>query len=141
MFIGKHDRSLDEKGRLVLPSPFRRHIQDGGVLAPWDRCVAVFPRTTFDGVMERLLDKLRDGEADDDVVRRFQADAWEVSLDGQGRFILPESHRAHAEIERDVAVIGQSNRLEVWSAGRYAELVQAKTATDMSGEIRRLRIF
>ncbi|MEY2448493.1 MAG: transcriptional regulator MraZ [Acidimicrobiaceae bacterium] len=143
MFIGKHDRSLDDKWRLVLPSGYRRAFEDagGGVLAPWDRCLALFPRDDFEAVMRRLLDKVSDGEADDDVARLFSGGAADVQLDAQGRFVVPEEHRAHAAIQREVTVLGLPNRVEIWDAGRFGSMQGAKSADDVSAEIRRLRIF
>jgi len=143
MFIGKHDRSLDDKGRLVLPSGYRRAFEDagGGVLAPWDRCLGLWTRDHFEVVMNKLLDKVSAEEADDDVVRLFAGAAADVQLDAQGRFVLPEDQRRHAAIGRDVKVLGQHNRIEIWDAERFSTVEGAKSADDVSAEIRRLRVF
>jgi MraZ protein len=143
MFIGKHDRSLDDKGRLVLPSGFRRAFEDagGGVLAPWDRCLGLWTRDHFEVVMTKLLEKVSAEEADDDVVRLFAGAAADVQLDAQGRFVLPEDQRHHAAIRRDVKVLGQHNRIEIWDAERFAAVEGGKSADDVSAEIRRLRVF
>ena len=143
MFIGKHDRSLDDKGRLVLPSGYRRAFEDagGGVLAPWDRCLGLWTRDHFEVVMNKLLDKVSAEEADDDVVRLFAGAAADVQLDAQGRFVLPEDQRRHAAIVRDVKVLGQHNRIEIWDAERFAAVEGGKSADDVSAEIRRLRVF
>jgi MraZ protein len=143
VFIGKHDRSLDDKGRLVLPSNFRRDFEDagGGVLAPWDRCLALWTKAKYGDVMEQLIDKMRGGEADDDIVRLFQSDAADVQLDSQGRFVVPEEHRVHAGISREVKVLGQTTRVEIWDAGSYERLARETSPEDVSAEIRRLHIF
>jgi MraZ protein len=91
--------------------------------------------------MRRLLDKVSDGEADDDVARLFSGGAADVQLDAQGRFVVPEEHRAHAGIEREVKVLGLPNRVEIWDAGRFGTMEGGKSADDVSAEIRRLRIF
>jgi MraZ protein len=143
MFIGKHDRSLDDKGRLVLPSGYRRAFEDagGGVLAPWDRCLGLWTRDHFEVVMNKLLEKVSAEEADDDVVRLFAGAAADVQLDAQGRFVLPEDQRRHAAIGRDVKVLGQHNRVEIWDAERFTAVEGGKSADDVSAEIRRLRVF
>jgi MraZ protein len=143
VFIGKHDRSLDDKGRLVLPAGYRRSFEDagGGVLAPWDRCLGLWTTDMFGEVMDKLLTKVSDGEADDDVARLFQGAAWDVQLDAQGRFVLPEEHRRHAGITREVKVLGQTRRVEIWDAASFAAMEGGKTNEDVSAEIRRLRIF
>jgi MraZ protein len=143
VFIGRHDRSLDDKGRLVLPTTFRRDFEDagGGVLAPWDRCLGLWTKAKYGDVMEQIIEKVREGEADDDIVRLFQSDAADVQLDAQGRFVVPEEHRRHAGIARDVRVLGQTSRVEIWDAGRFDELKRDKSPDDVSTEIRRLHIF
>jgi MraZ protein len=143
VFVGKHDRSLDDKGRLVLPSAFRHDVEDagGGVLAPWDRSLALWTKAKFEDVMDQLIDKLRTGEADDDVARIFQSDAVPVQLDAQGRFLVNEQLRQYAGISRDVSVVGQTNHIEIWDAGRFADVQATKGSAEVSSEIRRLRIF
>jgi MraZ protein len=142
VFIGKHDRSLDDKGRLVLPSGFRQDVGDeGAVLAKWDRCLALWTKAKFMDVMQQLIEKVRAGEADDEVVRLFQSDAVPVQLDAQGRFVVGDELREYAGIGRDVKVIGQTDRIEIWDAGRFADVQATKSAAEVSSEIRRLRIF
>lgn len=143
MFIGKHDRSLDDKGRLVLPREFRDDVVEagGGVLAKWDRCLALWTKEKFGNVMDQLIEKVKAGEADDEVVRLFQADAVPVVPDGQGRFHINEDLREYAAISREVKVVGQTDRIEVWDASRFAELRATKSAAEVSTEIRRLKIF
>jgi MraZ protein len=143
VFIGKHDRSLDDKGRLVLPSGFRRAFEDagGGVLAPWDRCLGLWTGDHFEGVMDKLLAKVSEGEANADAVRLFAAGAADVQLDAQGRFVVPEEHRTHAKIRREVKVLGQQTRVEIWDATEFAALERSMSADDVSAEIHRLRVF
>ena len=139
MFIGKHDRSLDDKGRLVLPSGYRRSFEDagGGVLAPWDRCLGLWTRDHFEVVMNKLLEKVSAEEADDDVVRLFAGAAADVQLDAQGRFVLPEDQRRHAAIGRDVKVLGQHNRIEIWDPIAWAQYSeeQEQVFSDLSDEV------
>ena len=143
MFIGRHDRSLDDKGRLVLPTNYRREFEDagGGVLAPWDRCLALWTRAKYGDVMQQLIEKVRANEADDDVVRLFQSRAADVQLDAQGRFVVPEDQRQHAGIRREVKVLGQTDRVEIWDLARFDQMEGDKSSEDVSSEIRRLRIF
>jgi MraZ protein len=143
VFIGRHDRSLDDKGRLVLPANYRRPFEDagGGVLAPWDRCLGLWTKSTYEDVMQQIIDKVRDGTADDDIVRLFQSDAADIQLDTQGRFVVPEDHRHHAGITREVKVLGQNTRVEIWDARSFEQLAGGKSPEDVSAEIRRLRIF
>jgi MraZ protein len=102
--------------------------------------LALWTRDDFEVVMDKLRAKVRDGEADDDVVRLFSGAAADVQLDAQGRFVLPEEQRAHADITREVKVLGQHTRIEIWDANRFAAMEGGKSADEVSAEIRRLRI-
>ncbi len=145
MFTGKHDRSLDDKWRLVLPSAFRRPFEDGGGrLSPGDRCLALFTEETFGEVMQRMVERSRSDDADDDVadaVRVFTGMTVPVQLDSQGRFVVGEEHRAYAGLEREVMVVGQNDRIEIWDAASYRALEGAKPAADVSATLRRMHVF
>ncbi len=145
MFTGKHERSLDDKWRLVLPTSFRRPFEDGGGrLAPGDRCLALFTDEEFKGVMQRMVEKSRSEEADDDMVdavRVFTGLTVPVQLDGQGRFVIGEEHRTYAGLGRDVLVAGQNDRVEIWDAASYRALEQRLPAADTSATLRRMKVF
>jgi MraZ protein len=145
LFTGKHDRSLDDKWRLVLPTAFRRPFEDGGGrLAPGDRCLALFTEDEFKGVMQRMVERSRSEEADDEIaeaVRLFTGSTVPVQLDGQGRFVVGEEHRDYAGLTREVLVVGQNDRVEIWDAASYRALEAAKPAADVSATLRRMRVF
>jgi MraZ protein len=143
VFIGRDDRSLDDKGRLVLPTKYRRPYEDagGGVLTVWDRCLALWTPEEYDVVVKDIRDKGRQGLADENFVRLFPTRASSVQLDSQGRFHIAEEHRAHAGIVRDVKVLGQTEHVEIWDRGRFEQLEGGQTPDDVSAEIRRLHLF
>jgi MraZ protein len=82
-----------------------------------------------------------EGRATAAALRVFLADAAEVTPDQQGRIVVPQRLRTYAELSRDVAVVGQTNHIEIWDAGRFADVQATKSSAEVSTEIRRLRIF
>lgn len=126
MFVGSHPHSLDDKGRLVLPAPFRPELKQGGVIAPWDRCVALWAPEQFDEVARAMKAKVSEGDDDMDVVGLFFAAAHNVKADAQGRFVIPEEHRRHAGLERDTMIIGRHDRIEIWDRDRFSAVRDAK---------------
>ncbi|MGH9247509.1 MAG: division/cell wall cluster transcriptional repressor MraZ [Acidimicrobiales bacterium] len=139
MFVGRFEHALDEKGRIVLPSAFRPALKGGGVLAPWDRCLALWTPTQFDVVAQMIKTKIAEGEGDMDVMRLFFAEARTVAPDGQGRFVVPEEHRAHAALERDAVVSGQFDRIEIWDRRRFTD-VRAEKSGQLTDVIQGLRL-
>ena len=127
MFVGTFEHSLDEKGRVVLPAVFRGRLAEGGVVTKLDTCLAVWTAEGFDAVARTMVDKVRAGEANREVVRTFSADAHQVTPDGQGRIMLPPRLRDFAGLQRDVVVNGALDHLEIWDAERW-------TAVNRTGE-------
>jgi len=145
LFTGKHDRSLDDKWRLVLPTSFRRPFEDhGGRLSPGDRCLALFTEDEFEGVMRRMTEKSRSDDATDDVieaVRVFTASTVPVQLDSQGRFVVGEEHRTYAGLDRQLLVVGQNDRVEIWDAAAFRAIEERRPAADVSATLRRMKVF
>lgn len=136
MFVGTFEHSLDDKGRVVLPSSFRAQIVDKGFLSQLDRCLGLWTEEGFEAVARELSDKIRAGEAPQEARRAFAANAHEVRADSQGRITIPQRLRDFARLDREAVVIGAIDRIEIWDAARWADqsaladdsLTQAVTA-------------
>lgn len=116
MFMGQFQHSLDQKGRLTIPSKFRELLGQSFVLTKGlDACLFVYPKDEW-SVLEQKLKTLpftqKDARA---FIRFFFAGAVETEMDKQGRVLIPPQLREHAHIGKDVVVIGVSNRAEIWS--------------------------
>ena len=115
MFLGTYTPRLDDKGRLILPAKFREQLEAGVVVTRGqERCLYVFPVAEF----ERLADQLRQAPVTSkqarDYLRVFLSGASDESVDKQGRVTIPTALRTYAGLDRDVAVIGAGQRVEIW---------------------------
>lgn len=120
MFIGEYQHSLDNKGRIIIPSKFREELGDTFIMTKGlDNCLFVYPKDEWK-VLEDKLKLLpltrKDARA---FVRFFFAGATECELDKQGRILIPSNLREHSKLEKDAVIIGVSNRVEVWSKGQW----------------------
>lgn len=122
MFVGTFEHSLDDKGRIVLPSVFRQHLNERGYLSQWDQCLGLWTPEGFEDVANRLTERVRAGEASQLALRAFAANAHEVKPDTQGRIGIPERLREFAGLDREVVVIGALDRIELWDAERWRSL-------------------
>jgi MraZ protein len=117
-FRGSFDNNLDAKNRLTIPAKLRNLLADGVVVAlqrDARRCLAIWCTTDFNAHVERMLEGLHPLSADYVRLERFlNAYSSEVELDAAGRVMLPAKLLEQAGLEREVAVIGVGNRLEVW---------------------------
>ncbi len=116
MFTGEHERLLDEKGRLVLPPNFRRHLQDAAFIAKSLEapCLMVYSAEEIEKVAGRLIEQVQGKKVTADAQRRWSASISEVKTDAQGRIAIPTKLRDEIGLEREAVLIGVINRLEIW---------------------------
>ena len=114
--IGELTRSLDDRGRLSVPTSFRWAFADGAVVLRWPGpCVAVMPVDEYRRAEESMRVKQREQLGDALARRALNALASHAHLDASGRLFISEELRQHAGFERELAVVGQRNRLELWA--------------------------
>jgi MraZ protein len=119
-FSGKYYYSVDPKGRIMVPSPFREIISTNYspklfvVNALFDKCLNIYPQEEW----LKLVEKVRQLPSMDEDVQYFKrkviASAQEVELDKQGRILIPAAHRADAGLNADIVITGALDMLEVW---------------------------
>ena len=130
-FRGHYEHSLDAKNRLSIPSRFRADFSNGIVLAKdWDTCLAVWTPIKHEAIIERALGQLNPMSAEYRKLSRYhQGNSFDLELDAAGRVTLPPPLLEHAEIAKEVMVVGVGDHLEVWSRERWrrqTELLDAE---------------
>jgi MraZ protein len=128
MFVGVHERQLDDKGRLALPSAFRTQLGDSCYLVIGEeRCIDVMPRDAFEEMANELMRQARNKEISLNRQRALAHSAALVTLDKQGRVTLDEKMRTYARLSPSsrVVVSGNFDRAEVWSAELYDQIAAA----------------
>jgi MraZ protein len=121
MFLGEYQHTLDAKGRLSLPAKFRNEMIGRLVVAKGlERCLYVYAAEDYERFLGELTAR---GDFDPNLrqARRFfTSGAVDAVLDGAGRISLPTVLREYAQLGRDVAVIGNGDRVEIWDAETWA---------------------
>ncbi len=135
MFIGEYRHTVDEKGRLAVPSRFRAELAEAPVITRWlDSCLAIFPRAEFDRLAERVA-ALPLGDANARSFRRHVfAHAFEVELDRQGRVLVPPSLREWASLSNEAVVVGGHDHVELWTPDAWASYSAAMSAPEVLAE-------
>jgi len=120
MFLGEFHHNLDNKGRIAIPSKFRAKLGEGAVVArALDNCLALYPKKTW-LILAKKLAALPIIKANSRAFNRFMlSGAMDVSLDKQGRAIIPEYLRKYAGIKKRVIIVGLFDKLEIWSEERW----------------------
>ncbi|MCF6410462.1 division/cell wall cluster transcriptional repressor MraZ [Pseudalkalibacillus salsuginis] len=116
MFMGEHLHTIDDKGRMIIPSKFRDELGTTFVLTRGlDQCVFGYPLEEWKQLEEKLKAlpfTKKDARA---FTRFFFSGAAECQLDKQGRVNIASTLRQYAKLEKDCVVIGVSNRIEIWN--------------------------
>lgn len=124
-FRGYFDNTLDVKNRLTIPAKLRHLLAEGVVVAlqrDEKRCIAIWSTPDYNAHLTSMLDALNPLSPDYARLERFSnAYASEVELDSAGRVMLPAKLLELAGLDREVAVIGAGNRLEVWDRAAWGE--------------------
>ncbi len=122
MFIGEYGHNLDDKGRLAVPKKFRPEFSKGAVVTKGlDDCLFLLTKKEWDKFAEKLAG-LHIAQASARAFRRqILAGAMDVSLDKQGRIILPEYLRSFAGLSKNIVIAGLYNRLELWDQEKWEE--------------------
>ena len=115
---GEYQHTLDAKGRLFIPAKLREQLGDGFVVTKGlDECLFLYPQKAWDELEQKIrqlpMSKSRG------LQRFFQSSAADVTVDRQGRIVIPTTLRSYANLERDVVVIGVGERAELWDARRW----------------------
>lgn len=125
MFVGVHERQLDDKGRLALPSAFRDVLDERCYLVfGEDRCVNVYSKDAFELTARDIADRVRRGELPMSRQRALAHSATTVTIDKQGRVTVGDDLRQYARLllGSKVVITGNIDWAEVWNLDQYARV-------------------
>ncbi len=142
-FVSTFTNKIDAKGRVSIPASFRSVLErdayigqgvpsgSGGIY-----CYPSLDAPALDAGGERLaekIDRLLAGLPDysderDELSVALYGDVQVLSLDGDGRIVLPESLRSHAEISAQITFVGLGDKFQMWAPERFAQRREAARA-------------
>jgi len=127
VFSGKYEYTIDDKGRLSIPSRYREilfanHESRLFVTNLLDGFLAVYPEKEWGRVQEKLAS--HPGKEVRDFQRLFFSSVCECTFDRLGRILIPQSLRNDAGIKKNVVIVGMDKKLEIWAEEAWAEVIQ-----------------
>ena len=125
--IGRYEYTLDIKNRLVIPSRYREQLaQENGahfILAlGFDGCLFLLLPSQWERFQAEMQERARtipDPAKARALKRHLYSMAAEAPLDDQGRVLIPQSHKAHAGLKKNVMITGAGNKAEIWARERW----------------------
>jgi len=116
MLIGNYSSKLDlEKGRTALPKKFRQLLGKKIIItAGYEKSLMIISHSSWEKVAGGIVNRPFISGSARETDRFLLGSAFEIELDIQGRFIIPQSLRSHAGLSGDIVFVGVGNRIEVW---------------------------
>ena len=124
MITGEYRNSLDEKGRLLIPSRVRSEIPGSLLVATQgvDKCLWLFPPEEWKRISENLMASTSIFQARARLIqRRIIAPAQEIEIDKLGRINIPQTLRDYAGLSKECVILGINSYLEVWDETVYRD--------------------
>ena len=137
MFIGEYHHSIDEKGRLTIPSKLRDELGEQFILTRGlDGCLFIYPNSEWNNVINKYKELPNIKEARN-FMRFFLSGATNSELDKQGRINIPIPLINYANLNKECIIIGVNDRLEIWSKENWESFVleNEKSFSDMADHL------
>lgn len=128
-FIGKYEAKADVKGRIFIPSVYRKLLPESErerIVMRKDAendCLILYPEQIWNNIVAQLKSTLDEWNPEDQLLlMQFVSDAEWLDIDSQGRILISKRHLQTIAIEsNEVLFVGMSDRFAVWSKARYEQ--------------------
>ena len=121
-FLGNSEAKTDAKGRVFLPAIFRKQLQAAAEEClimrkdTYQDCLVLYPESAWNEQMNELRERLnRWNPKHQTIFRQFVSDVEIITLDANGRFLIPKRYLKLANIAQDVRFIGMDDTIEIGS--------------------------
>ena len=124
MLTGEYRHSIDDKGRLIVPSKIRNEMGSNIIITRGlDGCLFGYNEKTWNSIMDKLNTLPFTKKDARNFTRFFTSGAITLEFDKQGRVNLPSFLNSYADITKEVVIVGVINRIEIWSKNRWDEFI------------------
>ena len=128
-FLGNIEAKADAKGRVFIPAQFRRQLQSGSedklIMRKdvFQDCLVLYPEEVWNEELDELRQRLNKWNANHQLIfRQFVSDVEIITMDGNGRILIPKRYLQITGIQSDVRFIGVDNKIEIWAKERAEKL-------------------
>lgn len=126
-FIGNSEARLDAKGRVFVPSAYRRLLPDDGTgrrlvmrIDPDNACLILYPEAVWNRKVADFKEKLDEWNPEDQMLlMQFVSDAEWLDIDAQGRVLVPRRYLLQIGAESEVLFVGMLDRIALWDKAAY----------------------
>lgn len=124
MFVGDYAGKIDAKGRMIVPSQFRKNCEEGASFVlkqnVYDKALDLYPGKSWKEEVARFTENLNSyNRTHAKLIREYYRGTAEVTLDGSGRILLPKRLLDFAGITKAVIVAGVGEKMTIWDEQAY----------------------
>jgi MraZ protein len=136
MFQGETAITVDDKGRLAIPTAYREEVARGGnrlvvTYNPYETgCLWLYPEAEWQRVRDHVVALPTAKRVHRNLQLKLVGAATVVEPDGNGRILLPASHRGAAGLEKKAVLLGMGSKFELWSEQAHAAQIQSTIGED-----------
>ncbi|MGJ1206456.1 division/cell wall cluster transcriptional repressor MraZ [Sphingobacterium lactis] len=135
--IGEYDCKLDTKGRMVVPAALKRQLPDAEreglvVNRGFEKNLVIYTKEEWNKKMLQLSKLNQYNVKNRNFIRQFMRGATELTLDSAGRVLLPKTLLEYANIQGDVFLQCQFDKIEVWAKAEYENLMEGNSDEDFA---------
>ena len=138
MFQGETAITIDDKGRLAIPTAFRDAVAKAGnrlVLTynPFESgCLYLYPQPVWEQVRDQVNALPRTRSVNRQLQLKLVGAACFVEPDGSGRISIPASQRNACALEKRAVLLGMGDKFELWSEqAHHAQIRQTLGDADL----------
>ncbi len=140
MFRGANAINLDIKGRLTIPTRYRQSLMDdcqGQLVCTVDNtqpCLLLYPLPEWDIIEEKISKFSTMNRHERRIQRLLIGYATEGDMDKSGRLLIAPTLRQYANLDKEIMLVGQRNRFEIWSQETWYKQVEEDLEIERSGD-------
>ena len=124
MYMGEYHHTIDDKGRLIIPSKLRNELGSSVVLTRGlEKCLFLYKKADWDSLVAKLKTLPFTKKDVRMFTRFFFSGAAECEFDSQGRVCITSPLVSYAGIEKECIIIGASDRIEIWSKKSWDKMI------------------
>lgn len=138
MLIGEYNSPLGEKNRVAMPRLLRKELADELVVARgYERSLIIIDQQRWQNLMQDINKKSLLNMSVRDTKRFLLGGAYNITLDKQGRFVIPEALIAYSQIEKQISFVGVGDWVEIWSQENWEEKLEylSQNSADIADRI------
>lgn len=125
MFMGEYNHTIDDKGRLIIPSKLRNDLGNNFIVTRGlEECLFIYSNSEWNNIINKYKN-LPDTKEKRKFMRIFLSGATICEYDRQGRINIPSSLIEYASLKRDCVIVGVLDRLEIWSKELWSEFIDS----------------